>query len=117
MSIIFSWGIILTFSRASYLAFLLGIGTVAISESTVTMNRISKIVLGTVVVLFLIFIAPKPYGEGVNLLRTSTIDARIQAATDQIKNITFKTILMGNGMFSKQNSIACINRLTITFIF
>lgn len=103
----FIWGIILTFSRASYLATITSFATFSVLKIKNLKNQIllKKIGIGTLVFFLMILLAPKPWGEGVNLLRTSTITARISAATQQIQKLSFKTVVIGNGLFSEKNSL------------
>lgn len=61
----------LTFSRASFLAFGIGLIVLLISQKNI------KILLLLGVLGLLIFLTPKPFGEGVNLLRTFSIYSRI----------------------------------------
>lgn len=98
--LLFSWGIILTFSRASYLALIIALAIVFLYSI-----ETKKLVFGFLSFLFLIFLAPKPFGEGVNLLRTSTITARTNAFTSQLLHLSPQTVLIGNGLFSKKNSL------------
>lgn len=81
----------LTFSRASYLAFLAGV-------SIVYIVRRNLFPLVAILALFFItiWIAPKPGGEGVNLTRTSTINKRLVNYKEAIE--TFKKYpLFGTG--------------------
>lgn len=98
--IIFSWGIILTFSRSSYIALIIALAIVFLHKI-----EIKKIIAGLVCFTLLIFIAPKPFGEGVNLFRTSTITARKNAVTTQLSKLSKQTLLLGNGLFSEKNSL------------
>lgn len=63
----------LTFSRASFLAFGVGLITLLISQKNI------RILLLLGVLGLLIFLTPKPFGEGVNLLRTFSIYSRISS--------------------------------------
>ena len=60
----------LTFSRASYFSFLLGL-------SILIIKRRYLIILPLALVLLIVF-SPKPFGEGVNLLRTYSITSRLE---------------------------------------
>lgn len=63
----------LTYSRASYLAFLVGVGVIAL------MRRSIKVILIVILVLLAtLFILPRPGGEGVKLERTSSVKARAE---------------------------------------
>ncbi len=63
----------LTFSRASYLCFLLGIVYLLI------VNKKYSLTLFLLGLGLLIWIIPKPFGEGVNLLRTFSIFSRFDS--------------------------------------
>lgn len=102
---VFIWGIILTFSRASYLALIVSLLLLTTSYLKITTDSAKKIVIGLLFIAFLILLAPKPYGEGVNLLRTSTITARIAAISKQLTSLSPKTLILGNGLFSEKNSL------------
>jgi O-antigen ligase len=60
----------LTFSRASYLVFAFGIIYLLI------IRKKAKLLLLLPLLAFLIYLIPKPFGEGVNLLRTFSIFSR-----------------------------------------
>lgn len=64
----------LTFSRASYLTYLVGLFT------TKNIVSIKNIFLFLLILLLAIIISPKPFGEGVNLLRTFSIFSRLSTA-------------------------------------
>ena len=104
----FSWGIILTFSRASYLALLIGLLLIAVHKIKLNTTLLKIGILGSLSIVFLIIIAPKPYGEGVNLLRTASIYARTNAIKEQLTTLSAQTIVIGNGLFSKKNSLSSI---------
>ncbi len=103
--LLFIWGIILTFSRASYLALVVSSLILTVTHLKITLATIKKVALGIILIIFLIILAPKPFGEGVDLLRTSTITARIAAMSQQLTKFTPQTILIGNGLFSEKNSL------------
>lgn len=96
----FSWGIVLTFSRASYLALVAAVCIILLSKL-----QIKKMTFGLLLFIGFVILAPKPFGEGVDLLRTSTITARTQAIAQQLKNLNAQTIFLGNGLFSEKNSL------------
>ncbi|NTU46683.1 O-antigen ligase family protein [Candidatus Roizmanbacteria bacterium] len=66
-----SAGILLTFSRGTYVAFL-----IAGFYYLVKLRKIKFIVLVIGIFIIGLFIVPKPTGEGVNLFRVSTIQSR-----------------------------------------
>lgn len=81
----------LTFSRASYLAFMAGLTCLYI------VRRNEKLFIGGVVLLVLtVFLLPRPGGEGVNLSRTSTIQARLENYK-QTFEVGIKNPLFGTG--------------------
>lgn len=81
----------LTFSRASYLAFMAGLAVLYI------VRRNEKLFIGGVLVLILtVFLLPRPGGEGVNLSRTSTIESRIENYK-QTFEIGMRNPLFGTG--------------------
>jgi O-antigen ligase len=71
LAVCFMIALVGTFSRSAYTAFILGILVLFISQKK---WKVLLITLG----LFVVFAAfmPKPFGEGVNLLRTASIEAR-----------------------------------------
>ncbi|MBP7768651.1 O-antigen ligase family protein [Candidatus Woesebacteria bacterium] len=96
--------VLLTYSRASYLSAavlaLLIIGYKIARESIISRNRLLIIVVLVSSVLGFL-IAPKPGGEGVNLLRTETIYARLNTARAALKAMSGTEWLVGNGLFSE----------------
>lgn len=81
----------LTYSRASILAFMAGLAVLYI------VRRNEKLFIGGVVLLVLtVFLLPRPGGEGVNLSRTSTIQARLENYK-QTFEVGIKNPLFGTG--------------------
>lgn len=72
-----------TYSRASYLALLAGLAVINVLKLSLSLTL--KIILFFGIVLFLL---PKPGGEGVNLERTSTVGFRVSNYMESIE--TFK---------------------------
>ncbi len=101
LTLVFFWSIALTYSRASYLSLLVGLITFAFINKKNTL----KYLIASAIFVLMIFITPKPGGEGVNLARTSTIDARTSTIEYELKKTQPQTILIGNGLFSVQNSL------------
>ena len=66
----------LTFSRASYLVFFLGLVFVFVSKKNWT------ILFNFLLLAILLVMIPKPFGEGVNLLRTFSIFSRLDSWWD-----------------------------------
>ena len=63
----------LTFSRASYLVFAVGLIYLLIT------NKKTKLLLLLILLGIIIYLTPKPFGEGVNLLRTFSIFSRFDS--------------------------------------
>lgn len=72
MAFCFVIALILSLSRSSYLAF-----TVSILYFFITEGKWKQLFISLSVFILLIVIMPKPFGEGGNLLRTSSINSRI----------------------------------------
>jgi hypothetical protein len=94
--------ILLTYSRASYIAFIFS--TICLLQKNWRANR--QLFITNLCMLFFFILAipflPKPGGEGVNLARTSTIESRISvtqtAFASMNKPIDF---LFGKGIFTQ----------------
>jgi len=76
----------LTFSRASYLSFSSGLILLLIKQKRII--YISLLAL----LAFVIFVIPKPFGEGVNLLRTFSIFSRIDSWYDGLALLIQKPV-------------------------
>lgn len=92
-------GLALTFSRASYLSFLVGILVYAVRKSNLREKFVPFIFAG-LLALF-IFIAPKPGGEGVNLARTASIEARISSSRIISNELSTRELVFGRGLFNQ----------------
>lgn len=101
LSFLLLLGIALTFSRASYLATIIALLSLAIIKR----KLLTPLILKAFVFIAIVLMIPKPGGEGVNLSRTSSITARKSTLQYEISLITPKTLLIGNGLFSEQNSL------------
>ena len=88
-------GISLTFSRATYLSFLVG------TLLSVKFNL--KGYLYAVLLIVLIILAPKPGGEGVDLTRTASINARVESSKTTIQALQPYQYLTGQGLFNKNS--------------
>jgi len=73
----FGMGVVLSFSRAGYLAFVVGMGMMAFFEKKY-MHLLAVLVLFGAAVIY----APKPLGEGVNLGRVYSIELRAENYKD-----------------------------------
>jgi hypothetical protein len=88
-------GISLTFSRATYLSFLVG------TLLSVKFNL--KGYLYAILLVVLIILAPKPGGEGVDLARTASISARVESSQTTIQALQPYQYLTGQGLFNKNS--------------
>ena len=71
--LLFVGAIALSFSRSAYVAF-----AVSLTYFFITQKRWKEIALSLGLFVILIIMVPKPFGEGVNLFRTASINSRIQ---------------------------------------
>ena len=62
-----------TFSRASYLAFIIGLLYILLTQKKI------KILLLILLLGLIVYLIPKPFGEGVNLARTFSIFSRLDS--------------------------------------
>ncbi len=91
----------LTFSRASYLSLAIGLGIFWLRAKN-KKPVFKKILRYGLIVILIIFLAPKPGGEGVNLTRTSTIKARASHSSNFLQNLNFRKLIFGQGLFYKK---------------
>jgi hypothetical protein len=96
----FMAGILLTYSRASYLAIAIGLGWLGLNlwQKVKISLRLTSLIL--VLTLGLgVFILPQPTGEGANLLRVSTINSRLNTSRFAMENLSPLEWWLGNGLF------------------
>lgn len=93
--------ILLTYSRAGYLSLLVGFIMISITlvHKKTKRWKLSNIFALSVFFVVLIPFLPKPGGEGVNLLRTTSIQQRIESNQTAIHSLTWKTIVFGSGFY------------------
>lgn len=84
-----------TFSRASYLAF----SFLAFTQWLMTKQKLKWLLIG-LTFLLTIALLPKPGGEGVNLARTSTIEARSENIQENLITLKKGQWLWGRGLFN-----------------
>jgi hypothetical protein len=100
LALIFLAGLALTYSRAGYLSLILA-SCYLLFQS----KKAHRVFTTLAIVLFLVFIPflpKKSGGEGVNLQRTSSIEARVIAAKQFISKNQGLTVFVGQGPFSPQ---------------
>lgn len=89
-------GLALTFSRSSYLVFVL----IVFLSAGFKVKKYWSVMLLAV----LIFLIPKPAGEGVVLLRTASIEARLSTSKQSLVNLHGYEWLIGQGLFVSDKS-------------
>jgi hypothetical protein len=92
--------LLLTYSRSSYLAFLLTAGLLLIFKLRRKLQA-QALLIGAVMLGFIASwpLLPRPGGEGVKLNRTSTIQHRVNTSSSVIKNLSWDEWLVGRGLF------------------
>ena len=95
--ILFAIGLLLTFSRASYLAFLIS----SLFIFFIDKNNNKKAIILTLIFFFisLPFLPKQSGGDGVNLLRTTSAEARISNDQEILQSMSDKDWLIGQGLF------------------
>lgn len=88
----------LTFSRATYLALIMGI-SVEVLVAAYRHQRLWSRFMFIPFLLLCIFAIPRPGGEGVNLTRTSTIVSRMTASEAAVMTLEPWEWLGGRGLF------------------
>ncbi len=81
--------LVLTFSRASFVSFLIPLFFYFITQH----RSFKKLLFITLLVSLLVYLAPKPYGEGVNLLRTFSIYSRLDTSISGLVLFSQRPIL------------------------
>ncbi|HEX7017810.1 MAG TPA: hypothetical protein VF209_02800 [Patescibacteria group bacterium] len=100
LQVLLTIGVALTFSRSSYLA--LGVALAGLTVISFKEKVTFTFAMG-ILFLVTVFLAPKPGGEGVNLLRTASAAARIESSQQTVES-NWRTLLMGEGLFQPQRS-------------
>jgi hypothetical protein len=96
--------IMLTYSRATYLSAVVAGFYYFWQVGLYKAANVKKIVvLGLAVIMLGSILQLTKGGEGTNLLRTSTIVARLENTSHHISKMSPKTLLLGNGWFTAQN--------------
>lgn len=102
ISIILAVAILLTYSRASFLSFILGSTLIFLIKFIKSHKK--NVTLPIIMGLFIIAIPflPRPDGEGVKLERTASITARIESNQSSLKDLRGRDWLVGKGLFTYQ---------------
>jgi hypothetical protein len=108
VALIFVLGLALTFSRASYLAFLAvpTLGWLLTNRRILNKKANPTWLWPTLVaaLIILVWLAPKPAGEGVRLERTASITARLNTATQTLQGWKLDDLLLGRGLFTVKSA-------------
>lgn len=104
-TLLFTIGIALTYSRASYIAYGVSIALSIAYCMWQKEKELRNILIGTLVI-FIVFIPllPRTAGEGVRLERTSTIIARTTSAQADLGHLQSWQWLTGKGLFSTEKN-------------
>lgn len=101
LSLLMVLGVLLTYSRASYIALGIALGLLT-WQSWISLQKkraVTQVVIAVCFVLAM-FGLPRPGGEGVRLERTSTIVARLDTAQSALRTIdSLPVLIFGNGLF------------------
>lgn len=99
----------LTYSRSSYLALIVSLGLLTLKpfptfgKRPITKQFMQKSKYAFFALLLMLgtyILAPKPGGEGVDLTRTASIQARTEVAASAISHQTPTSFLIGKGFYS-----------------
>jgi len=101
IGILFIAGLLLTYSRSSYLVFFIIVVAVLFMKTNKTIVKKIKnpLLLLTTLFIFLIPFLPKPGGLGVDLGRTETITLRTNVDRDVLAQIKPQDLVIGKGLF------------------
>lgn len=94
-------GISITYSRASYLSFVVLILAIILTNKSNALHWIKISLFSIGCFLLALYMAPKPTGEGVDLARTSTISSRAEVASDVISSEP-RDLVFGSGLKSAE---------------
>ncbi len=113
LGIILILGLLLTYSRSSYGAFLLMSGLIWFLTSRQTKQQRIRRCLLFLVIIFICFIPflPQPGGLGVQLRRTETVKSRTDVNRQVMREITFDEFLFGQGLFTPNINLEQTNQI------
>ncbi|MDQ5951067.1 MAG: hypothetical protein QG639_344, partial [Patescibacteria group bacterium] len=94
--------VVLTYSRATYLSVIVSVTFLLLHLNKQLLSFKKVAMFGLVVIsAFTIYsLAPKPGGDGVNLLRTTSIEARLTSSTQYLSSLQGYQWITGTGLFS-----------------
>ena len=102
-SILLTSTILLTYSRASFLSFIIGLLLIIFIGYIKSHQK--NIFLSIIMGLFILLVPflPRPDGEGVKLERTASISARIESNRFSLDNLKKHELFFGKGLFTYSN--------------
>jgi len=111
LGLIIVLAIALTYSRSSYLAFAVTVGsTFLLSKTQKYLPKRIIYFLFTSLLLLLPFL-PKPGGIGVNLARTETIASRVEVNETIVNQLDLHQLLIGKGLFTPSINTSLANQI------
>lgn len=105
--IVIATAIILTYSRATYLAGIVSIFSywLLFMKPLAILKRYGlPLLILLICAIGIYLIAPKPGGEGINLFRTASITARLETSKTYISSLDEDEWLTGAGLYSSPNN-------------
>lgn len=97
--------LVLTYSRASFLAFLISLIVYGVANNKKLTSAWKKSLLGVIGAVLLgigvLLLAPKPGGEGIDLLRTTSIYARVTTSIEFLETLQPWQWLIGAGFYTR----------------
>ncbi len=103
ISALLAGSILLTYSRASFLSFIIGCGLlIFIGFLKSHKKQFSLLIIMGLFILTIPFL-PRPDGEGVKLERTASIYARISSNQHSLANLNKYEYIFGKGLFTSTN--------------
>lgn len=97
--VLFVIGLLLTYSRAGYLALLAALTIKLILDKK---SRKLNIILITAFLISIPILPKKSGGEGVNLKRTYSIESRFKHDQEILKSLNQSQLIIGQGLFNSQ---------------
>lgn len=115
LNLFFIIALLLTYSRASYLAWLFAIGAQILSQSifkeSTRKSFFIKLLVLSFFLIMLSFLPKASGGEGVNLQRTASVTARLDNNQVHLKRLSATEWLIGRGFFNPSLSSNTNNQL------
>lgn len=101
--ILLAGSILLTYSRASFLSFIIGLVLIVLIKFMKSHQKnVSLVIIMGLFILSIPFL-PRPAGEGVKLERTASISARVESNQLALSSLSSHEWLIGKGLFVYQD--------------